>query len=233
MSTESGGKRQSSAVAMGVIVGAIVVFTAFALTLVLVWGGSGERAEAAHERQQREEREQALASLQIPEFTLTAQDGREVTRADLMGKWTVLSFGFTHCTLLCPIMDGQLYRVQGMIDDLKNVQFLKVSVDPEHDTVDRLKEYAEQINADTKLWTFARTDEATVEKLTHGLGLGLQTDDSTQIDMGDGKTMSNIVHSSRFMVVSPEGKVVGMYRGTDPDEVDRLVGDLRGWAKGG
>ena len=84
------------------------------------------------------------------------------------------------------------------------------------------------------MWTFARTDEETLKSLmTDGLGLGLQKDESTPIDMGGGKTMANLVHSSRFIVVSPEGRVVGMYRGTDPGEVDQMARDLRQRAHGG
>ena len=219
---------------MGIVVGAVVVFGAFALALVLVWGSAGERRAAARVRAEQEERRGALASLVIPDFTLRAQDGREVTRADLLGKWTVLSFGFTHCTLVCPIMHGQLYRLQGLVDDLPNVRLLSVSVDPAHDTVERLAEYSDRMGADPRVWTFARTDEVTLKRLmTDGLGLGLQVDQSTQIDTGTGELMDNLVHSTRFIVVSPEGKVVGMYRGTDPGEVDRLAADLRGWARGG
>lgn len=224
--------KPSNAAAMGIVVGAVVIFAAFVLALVLVWGFVAPRGEAERVRNEESQRREALASLVIPDFTLHAQDGRPVTRDDLLGKWTVLSFGFTHCTLVCPIMHGQLYRVQGMIDDLPNVQILSVSVDPEHDTVQRLAEYADQMGAEPDHWTFATADADTLQRLmTDGLGLGYQTDDTLTIDLGDGASMANISHSSRFIVVSPEARVTAMYRGTEPDEVDRMISDLRAWAR--
>ena len=136
--------RQGSAMAMGAVVAAIVLFGVFALRSC----SCGARRGIGEDWRQRAEREKCRqAPAALDRFRSSRCGPRTGARhaADLMGKWTVLSFGFTHCTLLCPIMDGQLYRLQGMMDDLDNVQFLTVSVDPEHDTVERLGDYSKQM----------------------------------------------------------------------------------------
>ena len=228
---------RGSAAPMVIVVGAVALFGAFALALVLLWSSEGDRAGAAQASADDAALREVLDSMTIPEFSARAQDGREFSRDDLEGHWTVLSFGFTHCTLVCPIMHGQMFRLQEMLGragmDGGDVRILAISVDPENDTVERLGEYANRMQADPRLWTFARTEPDDLDRImVQGLGLGTSRDPARQIDMGGGRTMDDIVHSSRVLVVAPDLRVVGMYRGTDPADIDRMVGDLRRWVEG-
>lgn len=75
-------------------------------------------------------------------FTLTDQDGQVVTEKILEGKWSLVFFGFTYCPDYCPTTLGVLNAVQErMGDKAKNLQIVFISIDPERDTPQMLKDY--------------------------------------------------------------------------------------------
>ncbi|WP_024354251.1 SCO family protein [Brevundimonas naejangsanensis] len=75
-------------------------------------------------------------------FTLTNQDGQVVTEKILEGKWSLVFFGFTYCPDYCPTTLGVLNAVQErMGDKAKNLQIVFISIDPERDTPQMLKDY--------------------------------------------------------------------------------------------
>jgi len=82
-----------------------------------------------------------------PEFSLRGSDGSELTLSRFRGKVVVLEFGFTHCPTVCPVTLGNLRRA---VDELgpsaKDVQVVFVTVDPERDTPERLRQYLEFFN---------------------------------------------------------------------------------------
>jgi protein SCO1/2 len=163
-----------------------------------------------------------------PEFSLIDQDGRAVTRADLEGKLTVVDFVFTHCPFVCPQMSANMRELQAGLRGEKGVRFLSISVDPAHDTPQRLREYAVNLGADLSTWRFAAADRAALAALSEGwLSLGLAPDPSRPIRLPDGTEMQNITHSSRFVLVGPDARVITMVSGTDHAEVGALARRVR------
>ena len=76
------------------------------------------------------------------DFTLTNQDGQVVDQTILNGKWTLVFFGFTYCPDYCPTTLGVLNAVQErMGDKAKDLQIVFISIDPERDTPQMLKDY--------------------------------------------------------------------------------------------
>ena len=76
------------------------------------------------------------------DFTLTNQDGQIVDQTILNGKWTLVFFGFTYCPDYCPTTLGVLNAVQErMGDKAKDLQIVFISIDPERDTPQMLKDY--------------------------------------------------------------------------------------------
>lgn len=172
-----------------------------------------------------------LSSMVIPEFRAVDQEGREVGRSVFTAprRYTVLNFVFTRCVTVCPITTGQMSRVQEAVRDIPAsvVQLVSFSVDPEHDTPAALKEHASGF-ADFSRWTFVTADAQTVKAVVEtGLGFALESDEKQRIDLGGGASMANIVHPSKLLLISPEGKVTGMYRGMDEEDVSRLIARLR------
>jgi len=77
------------------------------------------------------------------DFRLTDHNGKSRTLADFRGKVTVLFFGYTHCPDVCPTTLADMAQVMRMLDkDAARVQVLFVTVDPERDTPEMLKQYA-------------------------------------------------------------------------------------------
>ena len=85
-----------------------------------------------------------------PNFALTSQDGAEVTLAALRGKVVAVTFIYTSCPDVCPMLTDKLARVQDELgsDFGTKVAFVSITTDPELDTPGVLKEYAAAFDAD-------------------------------------------------------------------------------------
>ena len=92
-----------------------------------------------------------------PDFDLTSQDGKRVTLADLRGKVVAVTFIFTMCPDICPMLTSNMAQVQEMLgaDFGKSVAFVSITIDPENDTPEVLKDYAEAFGADPEGWSLS------------------------------------------------------------------------------
>lgn len=163
----------------------------------------------------------------IPEFSAKNQDGAGVDRSIFTrpGRYVVLNFIFTHCVTVCPITTGQMIRIQEAAASIpsEKLALVSFSVDPERDTPEALRSHASGF-ADFSRWSFLSADAATVQVVVaKGLGFALEEELGATIDLGGGQSMNNIVHPSKILLISPEGRVVGMFRGLDEDDVNRLI----------
>ncbi len=82
-----------------------------------------------------------LASAVGGPFTLTAQDGRRVTDADFKGEPLLVFFGYTHCPDVCPTSLFEISEIFKAMGPDKRVQALFITIDPERDTPEALKDY--------------------------------------------------------------------------------------------
>jgi len=170
-------------------------------------------------------------SMRIMPFSMVDQNGNTATQEMLQGQWTVMSFMFTHCVLACPQLQGNVYRLADS-STLRGlpVRFVSISVDPVNDTVERLNEYAGNMGVDYDRWKLLRPDPVLMQSFMTELGFVPPREDGNEanrITLPDGSSMGNILHPNTFLVINPEGRVVGRYRGDDRDEVAQLAIDLR------
>ena len=110
-----------------------------------------------------------------PEFALTSQDGAEVTLASLRGKVVAVTFIYTSCPDFCPMLTDKLARVQ---DDLgadfgSKIAFVSITTDPERDTPEVLKGYAEAFEANLAGWSFLTGEPAAVLDVAHRYGVAV------------------------------------------------------------
>ena len=101
----------------------------------------------------------------VPELRLTRADGKEVAiRRELEdARPVILNFIFTTCTTICPVMTQTLAKVQQRLGDARDrVKMISVSIDPEHDTPERLRAYAAKHGAGSQWAFYTGTTEASV-----------------------------------------------------------------------
>lgn len=149
----------------------------------------------------------------LPTFELTDSNGEPFTQEDLAGRFWVADFIFTTCAGPCPIMSSRMADLARAFADNPAVHFLSISVNPETDTPEVLREYAHRYQADTSRWHFVTGDREAIHTLAvDGFKLG-------SVD-------EPIMHSTRFVLVDTEGYVRGYYESTEPEGSIELTRDL-------
>jgi protein SCO1/2 len=159
----------------------------------------------------------------IPPFNLIDQNGKSINQSVTKGKIYVADFFFTRCVSICPKMSSQLTRVQDIFRNNSDVVFLSHTVDPEHDEPKQLKTYAQKYEAIPGKWYFLTgSKEAIYDLAMHGYYL-------PTVDAGvkEGKPDETFIHSEKLVLVDKEGIVRGFYDGTNKEDVDRLILEIR------
>ncbi|GAB4035526.1 SCO family protein [Spirosoma gilvum] len=159
----------------------------------------------------------------IPPFKLIDQDGKTVDQSIVKDKIYVADFFFTRCGTICPRISSQLTRVQDIFRENPAIVFLSHTVDPEHDRPAQLKAYAQKYEAIPGKWYFLTGDKADIYDLAmHGYYL-------PTVDAGvkEGKPDETFIHSEKLVLVDKEGIVRGFYDGTNKEDVDRLILEIR------
>ncbi|MBC6366759.1 SCO family protein [Algoriphagus sp. AK58] len=151
----------------------------------------------------------------IPEFSFTNQDGQKIGRAQMRGKITIVDFFFTSCPSICPVMSKEMERVNDMFRDETKVQIMSISIDPEYDTPEILKEYANEHHAISGKWHFLSGPKEETYQLAR-CGFILPTLDGNGVP-------DDFVHSDKFILIDEEGRIRGYYSGTNREDVDLLM----------
>jgi protein SCO1 len=156
-----------------------------------------------------------------PDFTLTSQDGAQVALADFRGRVVAVTFIFTMCTLTCPVLTPMMSFVQDRLgDDFgSKIAFVSITVDPERDTPEVLKEYAEAFGANPVGWSFLTGDPGAIQDVTRRYGVYAAKAGNGDVD-----------HTFLTSIVDRRGILRVQYLGVrfDPEEFRR---DLLSLAK--
>jgi len=152
----------------------------------------------------------------VPDVKLVNQDGRPVNPQQFKGRALVVTFIYTRCPLpdQCPLLSTNFAQLNSAIlaDEglRKRTHLLSVTLDPEYDRPPVLKAYGKTYAGGRfDNWDFATGDPAEVRRLAEFFGLIYKAE-------GD-----QVIHSLRTAIVTPEGKLLKIYRGNEwkPDEV--------------
>lgn len=148
--------RRPSALMMGVIAGAATLAAALALALAakaaLAHDAHAQQANlAAPAKTAANAYTRAEARYEVPDVQLLDRNGARASlrgELDAGGKPVILNFIFTSCTAICPVMSATMSEVQSALGaDRRPVRIVSISIDPEHDTPARLRDYAERHRA--------------------------------------------------------------------------------------
>jgi len=156
-----------------------------------------------------------------PPFTLTSQDDMPVALADLRGKVVALTFIYTGCPDICPLLTQKMVEVQDELgtDFGTKIAFVSVSLDPEHDTPEVLKDYAQFWGAKPEGWSFLTGSLAAVRDVTRRYGVFFAK-----------KEDGSVEHSQLTTLVDADGQMRVQYLGArfDPEEFRRDLMSLVG-----
>ncbi len=152
----------------------------------------------------------------VPHFQLVNQNGRPFDSAQLAGKIWIADFIYTTCPGPCPMISTRMSELQKPLEKT-DVHLVSFSVDPEKDTPDVLRGYAEKLQAEPKRWDFLTGPKSAIYKLSH---------DGFKLAVSDGSDEAGIpVHSTRMVLVDRHGEIRGYYEATEADAVTKLLAD--------
>lgn len=142
----------------------------------------------------------------LTSFAMTDQDGKPFDSTSLRGKVWVASFFFVNCPGTCWRLNQALEALQST-EVGKQALFVSITCDPENDTPEALKKYAEHFHADPARWTFLTGDLSLVKRIGR---------DMFQI------SVEKAAHTDRACVIDRTGQVRGRFRLTDPQQLELL-----------
>jgi len=154
----------------------------------------------------------------ISDFSLTNQNGKQITQGYYENQIYIADFFFTTCPSICPIMTKNMYQIQQKTMD-KNVLLVSYSVTPEIDNVDQLKKYALENKVNDNKWNLLTGDKKQIYELARKSYLVAKND-------GDGGKY-DMIHTENFVLIDREKRIRGYYDGTNKEEVDKLLSDVK------
>lgn len=162
----------------------------------------------------------------VKPFYFTNQDGKTVDEDDLKGKVTVVEYFFTTCTGICPKMNGSLRKIYEEYKDEPDFLILAHTVQPETDSVSRLRFYADSMNIDTKKWVLVTGRKDSLYKAARSSYL--LDDPANSVEKLD----DQFIHTQFLALVDKGGNVRGgVYDALKKDEMEKLSRDIEGLLK--
>lgn len=155
----------------------------------------------------------------IADFNLVNQNGDTITQDDYRDKIYVADFFFTTCQTICPIMTDHMYQIQKEIISDDEIMLLSHSVTPKIDSVEQLKKYAKEKGVIDRKWNLVTGNKKQIYELARKSYLAVKTD-------GNGDEY-DMIHTENFMLIDKKRQIRGFYDGTKPEDIDRLLEDIK------
>ena len=154
---------------------------------------------------------------EAPAFSLDGSDGKKLSLSDYLGKVVVLGFGYSYCEQVCPVTLANLAEVYEKLGSAtRDVQVIYVTVDPERDTPERLREYLAAFHPSFLGATGAPNELAAIQK-AYGVV-------ARHVASRNPALPYAVDHSSSLYLIDRQGKLVGLVPFGTP--VDDIVHDL-------
>jgi protein SCO1 len=154
-------------------------------------------------------------------FSFSNQEGKAITQKDVDGKVYVAEYFFTTCKGICPKMNQHMRKIAGDYAGEPDFRLLSYTVDPETDTVARMKRYADSLGADPAKWWFLTGRKDSLYHLARGSYL-LDDPKNNSIDIND-----QFIHTQFLALVDRGGRVRKIYDSLKKDELDELEKDIK------
>jgi protein SCO1/2 len=152
----------------------------------------------------------------VPSFELVNQDAQPFGSKQLAGKIWIADFIFTTCRGPCPIISTRMGELQKPLEK-SGVHLISFSVDPETDTPQVLRVYADKLRKEPFRWDFLTGSRDSIASISR---------DGFKLGVSEGEEpASGPVHSTRFALVDRRGAIRGYYDALAPDGVTKLLAD--------
>ena len=164
----------------------------------------------------------------VSSFHLTDQNRKTFTDRNLSGKIWIANFIFTHCAGPCPLVSGEVKKLAGIFQGEPGVRFVSFSVDPERDTPEVMRAYAQKFDADPERWSFLTGPREVIDRLAQDhFRLGVM-----QIPEAERESVDQTVsHSTKLALVDRSGRIRGYYDAQDRTGFEKLVNDVQSLLK--
>lgn len=154
----------------------------------------------------------------IGPFRFVNQDSVIVTNETFRGKIYIADFFFTSCRTICPVMKSQMLRVYDTLESDQEVLILSHTIDPKHDTVALLRDFADRLGVKSSRWHFVTGNKDSIYHIAQTGYFATAMEDKSEPD--------GFIHSGAFLLVDKEGRIRGKYDGTKDEDVNRLIADI-------
>ncbi len=165
---------------------------------------------------------------EAPKFEFTNQFGNTISNDNYKGKVYVLEFFFSKCPTICVQMNQNMVKLQDTFAMNANFGIVSITIDPENDTPEKLKEHAELIGVKTKNWNMLTGDKKTIYELASKFNLLAQENAASP---------GGFEHSGLFALVDKNGNIrcrkdehgnpIMYYDGTSDKEIEFLKEDIK------
>lgn len=156
----------------------------------------------------------------VKPFSFTNQEGKRITEEDIAGKVTVVEYFFTTCKGICPRMNKNMQKVYAQFKDRPDFRILSHTVDPETDSVGKMKQYADSLGADPARWWFLTGRKDSLYAAARNSYL---LDDPKN---NAGAIDEQFIHTQFFALVDKQGNIRGIYDGLKQGELDEMTRNI-------
>ena len=153
----------------------------------------------------------------IRDFSFVNQDSQVVNNQTFAGKAYVVDFFFISCPTICPKVKKQMLRLYERFKNEDNLRLLSHTIDTKHDTIPRLKKFAEQLQVGLPQWQFVTGEKDSIYSIAN---------DYFSIAQEDPNAPGGFDHSGRLILVDKQRRVRAFCDGTDPKSVDQFMVDV-------
>lgn len=158
----------------------------------------------------------------IGDFSFTNQEGKTITQKEIENKIFVVEYFFTNCATICPKMNIQMQRLSQYYKNNDGIKILSFTVNPEVDTVEQMKRYADAHKSDPNQWHFLTGSKKDLYKLARTSFFVLKPAEAQNL----GDAGNDFIHTNNFVLVDRKKRIRGYYDGTSIKEVTQLISDI-------
>jgi len=155
---------------------------------------------------------------EIPNFEFVNQNNKRINNQTFRNKIYVASFIFLDCPTICPVMTKETRKVYEYFKSNKRIAFISHTIDPEHDTIAKLKAYTERIGIHGDKWHFVTGDKKAIYQIAEEGYFSIAGEDSS--------APGGYIHSGGLLLVDANRHIRGVYDGTNKKETKRLIHDI-------